>query len=151
MAFSLEGHGSDGASVLDDDHPAQRVGKLELVHVADVRHRQQGKPHAAVGSSGFYDGGRLLSGTADGRIYSCGFPGRHPVPVCPQIHRPRRCARRPEGLKNKHTNKGSHSGFSQIHKGELLFIWRDASFRVKKPEFDESVYEWKYKKGKIDT
>ena len=32
------------------------------------------KPHAAVGSSGLYDGGRLLSGTADGRIYGCGFP-----------------------------------------------------------------------------
>ena len=122
LAIPVEGDGADGAPVADDDHPAQRSGELELVHVADVRHRQQGKPHAAVGSSGFYDGGRLLSGTADGRVYGRGFPGRHPVPVRPQIHRPRRCARRSEGLKNKHTNKGSHSGFSQIHKGELLFI-----------------------------
>ena len=32
----------------------------------------------------FSDGGRLLSGTADGRVYGRGFPGRHPVPVRPQ-------------------------------------------------------------------
>ena len=43
-----------------------------------------------------------------------GFPGRHPVPVRPQIHRPRRCARRSERL--------SHFSDS-LQSGENLFIW----------------------------
>lgn len=42
LALFVESHGADGASVADDDHSAQWFGKLELVHVADVRHCQQG-------------------------------------------------------------------------------------------------------------
>ena len=57
---------------------------------------------------------RLLSGIADGRVYGRGFPGRHPVPVRPQIHRPRRCARRPERL----------SHFSILSSPGRIFLFR---------------------------
>ena len=40
LAVSVEGHGADGAALADDDHPAQRAGKLELIHVAHVRYLQ---------------------------------------------------------------------------------------------------------------
>lgn len=97
-AFSVEGHGADGASVADDDCAAQRSGKLELVHVADVCHRQQGKPHAAVGFAGFYDGSRFVSRIADGCLFGRCVSGRHFVSVRPQIHCSRRGARRFERL-----------------------------------------------------
>ena len=105
LAFSVEGHGADGASVADDDCAAQRSGKLELVHVADVCHRQQGKPHAAVGFAGLYDRSRFVSRIADGRFFGRRLPGRYSIPVCPQIHCPRRCSRRLEGIKKEYQSQ----------------------------------------------
>ena len=105
LYWFVESHGADGASVADDDHSAQWFGKLELVHVADVRHCQQGKPHTAVGLAGLYDRSRFVSRIADGRFFGRRLPGRYSIPVCPQIHCPRRCSRRLEGIKKEYQSQ----------------------------------------------
>ena len=57
------------------------------------------------GLAGLYDRSRFVSRIADGRFFGRRLPGRYSIPVCPQIHCPRRCSRRLEGIKKEYQSQ----------------------------------------------